>query len=79
MPCIVPHIKILGELGLLKNHSSDLVMQLAYLHLVQKSRSEWSSLKKYLGIKKKNYFRDQLSCFTSSKWSLFIFEQIYQN
>ena len=53
MPYIVPDIKIfLGELGLHKNHSSNLVTQLAYSHLVQKSSSEWSSLKKYLGIQK---------------------------
>ena len=51
MPYVVPDIKIfLGELGLHKNHSSNLVTQLAYSHLVQKSSSEWSSLKKYLGI-----------------------------
>ena len=51
MPYIVPDIKIfLGELGLHKNHSSNLVTQLAYFHLVQKSSFEWSSLKKYLGI-----------------------------
>ena len=51
MPYIVPDIKtFLGELGLHKNHSSNLVTQLAYSHLVQKSCSEWSSLKKYLEI-----------------------------
>ena len=64
MPYIVPDIKIFsGELGLHKNHSSNLVTQLAYFNLVQKSSSEWSSLKKYLGIKKKTIL--ETSCHAS--------------